>query len=387
LATGAGSAFGELPEPDILPVAYNPNTIPAPDTLPVTVEPKADDAKPAAPAPAPAAPAAAPAAKPTVPASGCGSPLQNLCAPCCTPAPTCYASVEFLLWNFTNGPRSLAGVSSGGALDFATTTEALNNNQFPGGRGTVGYWLDDDRVFGVELSGFGLQQGSAAPHGVSDNVVLFGRVLIPNFAGVENTLQTALYGGEVNALARMTDSCDSPYFNLLAGVRYLGLSDTFTASTSGNIGMVDLTSYGRSATQNNFYGGQVGFQTGLRRGRVTADFVGKLALGDMFESADVIQPTPGGVAVGAPSGHTSTSRLVVIPEGTLRVGYDVTKHFNVYMGYNYMFVSDTLRPATGTVAVPAAGFMPPAFAHAPILGSSNSNFTAQGWTAGIRFTY
>jgi hypothetical protein len=83
----------------------------------------------------------------------------------------------------------------------------------------------------------------------------------------------------------------------------------------------------------------------------------------------------------------------VIPETRLQFGYDVTSRVRARVGYNFLYVSDVLRPGnqidrvvnvnqnglvgTGTVQTPAVP--------APLL--QHSDFWAQGVTFGLEFRF
>jgi hypothetical protein len=83
----------------------------------------------------------------------------------------------------------------------------------------------------------------------------------------------------------------------------------------------------------------------------------------------------------------------VIPEARLQVGYDVTRRLRATVGYDFLYVSDVLRPGnqidanvnanqsglfgTGTIQSPA---LP-----APLL--QRSDYWAQGITFGLEFRF
>ena len=53
----------------------------------------------------------------------------------------------------------------------------------------------------------------------------------------------------------------------------------------------------------------------------------------------------GGLLAAGPNlGHFTDNRFSVVPEGTLNVGYRVTPGVKVYLGYNFLYWSNVIRP-------------------------------------------
>jgi hypothetical protein len=358
----------EAQQPTLKKAETKPAEIKLPDAKPVEVKPDAAKPADAKPAPAPGWHA-------------CDCSLPALCATARPCGPRGYFLAEYLLWDFRGTGPTLAGVSNGGAPDFAASGVTLNPNQYSGGRAFAGLWLDDDRVFGVEIGGFGLGQGTSAFAGTEFRQVVGPVVVGSDFVGVQNHLDTALYGGEINFVGRMSDH-SSPGLNVLVGVRYLGLTERYDVVTQGNIGATSLGSVGKADTDNQMLLGQLGVQAAVCRGRWTGEVIAKVGLGGNWQSRDVVQPTPGGV-VGGPSDAPDDTRFVVVPEGTIRVGYRFSNSLSAFVGYNYLYVSDVVRPTADTAPAPAGS----PFAHAPVLGSESTDFWAHGVSFGVRLTY
>jgi hypothetical protein len=175
----------------------------------------------------------------------------------------------------------------------------------------------------------------------------------------------------------------------------------------------------RFDTRNQFYGGQIGFDTELRRGRWSLDLNTKVAIGDNHETVDiggnfVITP-PGGprtvqtgglLALSSNIGHYTRDRFSVVPELGATLGYNVTDNVRVFAGYNFLFWSNVVRPGeqidpnlnprlipnfckianavgAGTKECPANNVT----VQQPAFPFRETTFWAQGVTAGMEFKY
>src|SRR5205807_1574161 len=149
----------------------------------------------------------------------------------------------------------------------------------------------------------------------------------------------------------------------LAGVRYLDLKDGIHI-TEDLIATPTLPLFAndriivsdRFDTHNQFFGGQVGLDTEVRRGRFFVDFRGKIALGDNHQTLDIqgsqtittpagaVQNFRGGLlALPSNIGHFTRDRFAVVPELGLSVGYQMTEQLRVSVGYNLLWWSNVLR--------------------------------------------
>jgi hypothetical protein len=269
------------------------------------------------------------------------------------------------------GTRILFG---GRGLDYGTLS---------GVRATVGGWLDQDGRFGLEASGFLLERGAtgfraSSPGAPGPVVSIPFNALAPfgtpplnppgetalNAGGGPNTVTalstTRLWGAEANALANLARD-DRFRVDALAGFRYLdlqeglGLRDVFPdAVTGGTVTVGDSFS-----TRNQFYGGQLGARFGTTFRGFTLDATAKAALGWTHESVNVLGlstvtsgafgfPTgtfAGGV-FGNPSngGRSTHDHFAVVPEAQVRLGYQITRRLQGFVGYNFLYISDVVRP-------------------------------------------
>src|SRR6476469_3745224 len=111
------------------------------------------------------------------------------------------------------------------------------------------------------------------------------------------------------------------------------------------------------ATRNNFYGAQLGAMWTFTRGGFTVDFTTKWALGGMGQeaviqgSSSVLLPTgpridrPGGLlALGSNIGDYDRTKLVLLRDMSISVGYCVLPNVTVRLGYDFLWASNVLRP-------------------------------------------
>ncbi len=161
--------------------------------------------------------------------------------------------------------------------------------------------------------------------------------------------------------------------------------------------------YDRLAVHNQVYAPQVGFIMDLPWGRWSLGATGKVALGFLHATARIegattlrtstgaVQSLSGGVL--AAPGYTLAGKdaFVAVPELTLTAGCQVTPWLRAVVGYNFLFVSQVLRPGGlvgGTTpsqvpqlpsAAPGTLFTPPSL--------QGERFWAQGLTAGLEVRY
>ncbi len=355
-----------------------------------------------------------------------------------------YVSGEYLLW-WTKGdplpPLVTAGSPgdllvpgvSAGALGLPGTSVLFGDSEAnagmrSGARIMAGWWFGDDHCLGIEGGGFFLGRqtddfsatsfGSpllARPFfnvltGAQDvefvaepgNPAVAGVAARPGLAGtVSASAQSSFWGAEANLRTNLWgDPCG--YVDLIGGYRYLGLDDTLTVSE--NLQSLDptvpFTFNGSDSfkTTNRFNGGQVGLKGEWHWNRWSLEGRTIIALGNVSEQVDVFgSKTANGVAssgdlltqAGTNIGVHQRNRFAWSPEATLNLGYQVTDHMRVFVGYDYLYLSNVVRagdqvnlavnpnPLRGVTAGPAQ----PAFVF------HGSDYWAQGVNFGLEFRY
>src|SRR5262249_39676581 len=174
---------------------------------------------------------------------------------------------------------------------------------------------------------------------------------------------TSLLGAELNASANIYTT-DAVRVDLLGGVRYLRLHETYSFSTSSpqvppRPPDVFQTRDALHA-KNHFYGLQVGprLHADWRSWFVTGTL--KVALGAVMQSVDIdgrletndftslgAGQTFAGGSFAQPTNMGDHDRAVfaVVPEAAVTVGYRITPAVSVFAGYTFLYVSDVVRAA------------------------------------------
>lgn len=323
--------------------------------------------------------------------------------------------------------------------------EGLDYGTFSGVRTTLGGWLDSEQSIGIVGRGFLLEQRTTSYSAQSDaggNPLLAFPVFDPrpsgtplsfsnqppgatlpgeaglfitqagNFAGgLTVSSSSRLWGAESNGLLNMVRN-EHWQMDGVAGFRYLDLGENMAIETTAHglsgagtfAGALFLT-HDMFQARNQFYGGQLGLRTAYRYDRATLDLLTQCALGsthqvvnrdgrtDISNSHDATLTSgtyAGGLlAVPTNSGRVDHDAFAVVPEVELQIGYAVTPSVRVFVGYNFLYWSNVVRPAdqldrvVNPSQVPAFGGLSlsgPA-RPAPIL--QTTDFWAQGVNFGL----
>jgi hypothetical protein len=342
-------------------------------------------------------------------------------------------------------------VATGGVLGQPATAVLFGGPQSSfldsGARFRAGYWFDDCETVGIDVGGFFLGDHSlgggtfgsgvfpvlARP--ITDAVTGGATVESTTLPGLSSgTLSVAsnssLWGAEANY--RQNLCCGCTYrVDMLAGFRYLNLSESlniqenFTvlptapalfASNPAEMAAVarlvgsNITVADSFQTRNQFYGGQVGATYTQHFGNWVVDLRGTVGLGDTHQSVDIngvtqIQGgamgnrtlTGGLLALPTNIGHYSRDRFGVLPEVGVTLGYQVTDHVRVFVGYNLLYWNSVVRPGdqvnttVNTHYVPSFQLVGSANRSAapvqPAFNFHSTDFWAQGGTVGVQITY
>lgn len=194
------------------------------------------------------------------------------------------------------------------------------------------------------------------------------------------TLDSRLWGADVNVKSCICRTCES-HSEWFVGYRHLNLKEDLSITESITSGPLDQPTFPLGtrivvndtfAVQNQFHGGQVGYATGRRWGRLDADLRASVALGVTHQELDItgsqlVQPpgqatpsafTGGLVAAGPNLGHFTQNKFSVAPEVTMNLGYLVTPNLRVSVGYNFLYWTNVLRPGEQIDRVVDPTFVP-----------------------------
>ena len=316
-----------------------------------------------------------------------------------------------------------------------------------GGRVRLGYWLDDCHTSGFEVEYLGLEDGNDDYHIWSAGNPVIVRPFFNTATGLPGGelvaypvggILDAPVAGSVSVAAR-TDfqaaalrwrwelSCEGSFcdpgdcslcqwghrLDVTLGYRYLQLNDDLGIEEN-----LTETTYAANFTPNNqnsfriqdsfqtfnqFHGGELGLDFQNRQGRWTMEFAPKLALGTTVEQVDISGRTivtnyannatvstsyPAGIlALASNSGPHQRDVFAVVPQISLKLGYQLTPRLRFTTGYDFLYWSQVARagsqidPTVDPAGVPPATGTPtrPAFAF------QESGFWAQGLSFGLDY--
>lgn len=300
----------------------------------------------------------------------------------------------------------------------------------------MGYWLNPEHSAGVDLGGFlfldqGVSLGTAGGGvmGVNGQILARPTTTITNrlfvnttpdvFVGLTtNTItdgatgnvnastSSSMWGVDANYRMRIPDQAVGSRFELLGGLRYVGMRERLTMTTSSGALNTNTQSFDpalgipspqgntftnstSSLTQtldtisasNDFVGAQIGASAEQHWGRWWMSGQAKAAVGVVFQRLDQVSSTtntttttttptapfslagiPLNGPTGAPpvttttsstsnsgllgqSGSTSRSVFAVVPSGDVHVGYELVPNvLSIMAGFSFLYLSDAVRP-------------------------------------------
>lgn len=342
-----------------------------------------------------------------------------------------WAEADYLAWSVMGDKlpalvtTSPVGTPLGvvGVLGQPTTTvlfgnSSVNKDWRSGGRITAGYWFDPQRSRGIEASFFGLENLSTGfATDTNANPILarpftnaltgFPDALIAGFPGLATGSASASETSRLlgaGALYRWDlGAWSGQRVSALVGYRYLRSTDTLTISNTATIlGFGTFNPTDNFKASSNFHGLDLGLTGDWRNGPWSLEWRGKVALGANLNSADISGSTastvagvtttaPGGfLALSSNIGHYDQTRFAVVPELSLKAGYQVAPGWRLIAGYDVMYwtgvqragglIDTTVNP---NLAPPPAGGGPNR--PGPVLNTTN--LLAQGFSFGVRYNY
>ncbi|QDU20404.1 BBP7 family outer membrane beta-barrel protein [Urbifossiella limnaea] len=224
---------------------------------------------------------------------------------------------------------------------------------------------------------------------------------------------TRLQGAEATLVGNLV-ARPGAKIHAVAGYRFLQVNEglrlettwmQFAPSRYGNSTVLGITA-DQFDGRNEFHGGQVGLVGDFHRGPFYVEVTGKVAVGTNFQvvNADgqthlltAANPVPvgasfnGGVyAQPTNIGRVTQTVFAVVPEGMFKVGLKSGENGRWFVGYNFLYLSNAVRPGDqidGTVNLsqiptlnPGGGLVGP---DRPRLGITTSDFWVQGLLIGF----
>jgi hypothetical protein len=348
-----------------------------------------------------------------------------------------YGSAEYLVWwtkadhappLVTTGPASSNGILGQPGTQVLFGGQ-LNGDVRQGGRFTVGYWLDDCHECAVEATYFFLGDARQRFGANSNQFPLLARPFFRENTGSEFSeivtrsdlsngsvrvdAPTQLWGAELNARTPLCCAC-TYRIDGIYGFRYLDLKeglhiteDVITTANQTVFPNSHVVVSDRFDTRNQFYGGQIGLDGEIYRGRFSFGMRAKVALGDNHETLDIngsqvitdaqgnLHVFRGGLlALQSNIGHFTRDRFSVVPELGLTIGCQLTDQLRATIGYNVLYWSNVIRPGEqidrviDETLIPNFGARhPSAGQNRPMVLFKQSDFWAQGLTFGMEYKY
>jgi hypothetical protein len=185
------------------------------------------------------------------------------------------------------------------------------------------------------------------------------------------------------------------------GVRYLDLTESFNvayASTNPVAG-TSVTMHDDFGTRNQFYGAQVGGKIGWYPGRLSFELIAKLALGNMHQTVFVNGQNSGFNTTGNSAGgiftqpsnisQLSTDNFAAVPQGQLKVNFELFPNCYVGLGYDFLFISRVVRPAMQIDTSVALNQPPntPLNSTHPVTTVNETDFWAHGLSISLQYKY
>ncbi|MBR0686002.1 BBP7 family outer membrane beta-barrel protein [Bradyrhizobium manausense] len=341
-----------------------------------------------------------------------------------------WAEVDYLAWSVTGDklpalvttapigtPLGVAGVLGQPTTTVLFGNSSVNDDWRSGGRITAGYWFDPQRSRGIEASFFGLENigtGFAADTGTYP---ILTRPFLNVATGAQDSMIIGFPGlgtGSINAneTSRLLGAgalyrqdlgmWSGQRVSALIGYRYLRSSDTlWITDTLNSPAFGVFTPTDSFKATSNFHGVDLGLTGEWQSGPWSLEWRGKVALGANLNSADIsgsttstigaVTTTTAGGALTAPSniGHFDQTRFAVVPEISLKAGYQIAPAWRLIAGYDVIYWTGVQR-AGGLVdtglnptLVPGPGIGPVR----PLPAFNTTNLLAQGFSVGVRYNY
>ena len=331
--------------------------------------------------------------------------------------------------------RNQAGVLGSPGTTTLFGDSHTNGELRSGGMITFGYWFDDCRTCGIEANFLMLESRNTGFNAASNGSTILARPFFDVVAGQQRSELIGFPGlvaGHVNVSDTSTgllragawfrqnlcagcNPCSSYRVDMLAGYRYLRLTDNLTIGedlVSINPNNPNFVPVGTSlvvtdqfGTTNNFHGFDIGLTGEIQRGRWVFGWLTKVAVGVTFEEVDINGSTrvtvPGAAPVAnvggllaLPSniGTYNRERFAVVPELGAWLGYQVTPRLRFTAGYNFLFWSEVVRAGNQIDTSINPNLLPPA--NGPVAGAlrpaaniQGTSFWAQGISLGLQFNY
>ncbi len=315
-------------------------------------------------------------------------------------------------------------LAQAGLLGLPTTTvlfgdSDVNDGWRAGGRITAGYWFDPSRSRGLEGSFFGLGDVSTGFAADSAATPIIARPFLDATSNLQNAALVAfprLDAGSIaiNEKSRLLGAgalyrqdigmWGGQRISALVGYRYLRSSDDLAiASQSTFLGGGSVAVSDSFGATSQFHGLDLGLAGEWRDGPWSLEWRGKVALGGNINSGNIngattttgfhgfATVTAGGVLTQPGNiGNFSQTRFAVVPEVSLKAGYQIAPRWQLVAGYDALYWSGVQR-AGGLIDTTVNPNLLPGGAgggpNRPMPTMNTTALVAQGLSFGVRYNY
>lgn len=358
-----------------------------------------------------------------------------------------FVGVEFLQWYnkgrnlpplVTGGDPNAVPIAAAGILPAAPVVfggDAVGDDLKAGARITGGFWFDDCETTGAIVRAFGTEgdstpfatqslgnpilavpfnDRSAGFFGLENALVLAyatGDLGVNAVGGVDARASNDIWGGDAFLRTNVDKGCDYR-IDLLAGYQFARIDDDLELRT--NLTRLDIAGTPSFTTSdlfdvsNEFHGGEFGLMGEFFQGPLTLQFMGKIGLGNMNQTATIAGSntvtaggppltTTGGIfAQDTPpaSNIGSFERNVFTwsPEASIKAIYCVSDRLNMTVGYTFLYwnrvalAGDVVDRRVNRDVLFGGPFLPGGGAN-PAFGFNDTDFWVQTIDIGLTLDY
>lgn len=308
----------------------------------------------------------------------------------------CWGSLEFLLWwrrgedmppLVTTSPAGTP-VTQAGVLGFPDTeilfpTESQNGDARPGGRLTLGVWMDPCQSLGIGGRLYTLGETTANHAVTTESIPILARpffnltlsqddadvVGFPSLTtgGIAVRNLTKVSGGDVFLRRLLLPLDDCRRIDLIGGYQFAAIdSELLIASTRTSIGTGGSIPFGTVLDQadlfdttNRYHAGTIGLLAEYDRCEITWSLLAKVGLGNMKQRTEiagrtqtaipgqaVILQDQGLLALDTNTGVYDRNVFAVSPEVQLTAAYHLNECIDLTVGYSFIYWNRVAQAGT-----------------------------------------
>jgi hypothetical protein len=329
-------------------------------------------------------------------------------APCGPDFPTnapigycCYGSADFLYGWMRRQPApallSIGPNGQPGSTVVGNPELTFENQQRAGGRFNLGTWLNCTHTIGLETTFLFLAPRGSSSLSSSKGDLILDRPFFDTTTGTESQLTVAgngspgsvtidthdfQFGGDLSLRFEFIRR-PSWHFDWLLGFKYYVLQEDLNIAASS--AATNSLTVDRFATTNTHLGPLIGIDYEGHIGSFYWELWGKFSLGQNSQQANIsgdtttAGATTDGGFLAQPSniGNYYRGRLDILPEAGFNVGFAVSEHLRLRVGYHIIYLNNVVRPG----AVIDRNLPNPAFTF------NDTTYWMQNFVAGFEFRY